>query len=126
MPAELWPAAWERSLRLGYTCFEEYAVRVIEADLVAGGPHVHGAAATAKLRALIEVPVTTAEACELMDVSHTYMTALKRAAGVRGGKVVVSRLMAYLKKHPEFTSKPSRDLPAENPRRRERRRSLPA
>lgn len=125
MPAELWAAAAERSRRLGYSCFEEYAVRLVESDLVAGGPHVHGAEATRKLRALIEVPVTTAEACELMDVSATYMTALKRAAGIRGGKVVVSKLVAYLKKHPEFTSKPERALSRPRTGRQSIRRNRP-
>jgi hypothetical protein len=75
-------------------------------------------------RQVLEQAVSTGEAAAALGVSPSYMTALKRAMGVKGRFVYVSLLNRWRKEHPEFTSKVKR--PAARPSPRTRRRNLVA
>ena len=80
----------------------EYLPRLLEADLAAGSAQVHSEVDQDDLARRGLRFVSTAEAARLLGVGPTYITALKKAAGVKGGLVSVPELLKYRRGNPGF------------------------
>ncbi len=83
----------------------EYLPRLLEADLAAGGAQVHIEVDQDDIARRGLRLVSTAEAARLLDVGASYITALKKAAGIKGGKVRVPALLEFLRDNPGFTTR---------------------
>ena len=104
LPENLSGPAATRAGALGYK-LKEYLIRLVEADLTAGGAHVISAAGQDDLARRGLRFVSTAEAARLLCVGPTYITALKKAAGVKGGLVSFPALLKYRQDNPGFTAR---------------------
>ena len=105
LPGNLLGAASKRAGELGYSSLNEYLLRLIEADLAAGGAHVISAVDRDDLARRGLRLVSTAEAGRLIGAGPSYIAVLKNAAGVKGSLVSVPTLLKYQRDNPGFTTR---------------------